>query len=71
MRSGSAVDAIMKLTGKLSPPGRAEGITGNIWIPGMPASFCCTTGRYATVGVLRTPHGFKTMPPNPLSGFVI
>ncbi len=27
----------------------------------------CTTGRYAFVGVLRVPHGFKTIPPNPIA----
>ena len=52
MRSWLAVEAMTKLTGKLSPPGSASGMIGNIWMPGMAPSFCCTTGRYAFVGVL-------------------
>ena len=61
----------MNSTGNWPPPGRAGGATGNIWMPGIACSFCCTSGRIWKMVRLRSSHGLMTMPPKPELGNVI
>jgi len=53
------------------PPGSAGGITGNIRIPGIAINFIVSGPTRSAVGVVRSPHGFKTIPPKPEFGEVI
>ena len=67
----SAVEARTNSTGNWPPPGSAGGVTGNIWMPGMACSFCCTSGMIWKMVRLRSSHGLTTMPPKPELGKVI
>src|SRR2546429_1472088 len=53
MRSWLAVEAITKVTRKLSLPGCASVMIGSFWIPGMVSRFRWTTGSSSFVGTLR------------------
>ena len=53
-------------TGKLLPPGSAEGVVANTWKPGTFASFICTSGRiWNTVRLRGLCQGFTTTPEKP------
>ncbi len=53
----SAVEAMTNSTGNCPPPGSAGGVTGNIWMPGIACSFCCTSGRIWKMVRSRSSHG--------------
>ena len=59
----SAVEAMTNSTGKLPPPGSAGGRMGKVWMPGMAATFCCTSGRIWKAVRLRSFHGFSPIAP--------
>ncbi len=67
----SAVEAMTNSTGKLPPPGSAGGRMGKVWMPGMAATFCCTSGRIWAAERLRSFQGFSPSPQNPPDGKVI
>ena len=46
-------------------------MTGNIRIPGIAINFIVSGPTRFAVGVVRSPHGFKTIPPKPELGEVI
>ena len=53
--------------GNCRRPEAPGGMTGNISMPGIAASFCCTSGRIWKTVLFRSPHGFRTIPPKPLA----
>ena len=64
----SAVEAITNSTGKFPPPGSAGGRMGKVWIPGMAATFCWTSGRICAADRLRSFQGFSPIPRIPRRG---
>ena len=70
-RSGSAVEAITKSTGKSPPPGSGCGVIGITRTPAILASFPDDSISSCPVVFRRSLHGFVTMPPKPPVGLVI